>query len=75
MRLSWTVAARRHRIARGDAPFVIEHCGLVFIQPAPAGSPVPDSRFVYLGDDPTEGPWRLSASRWTPVQRTSATFG
>jgi hypothetical protein len=54
--LSWTTAARRHRIARADARFVVEHCGLVFIQPAPAGSPVPDDRLVYLGDDPAGRP-------------------
>ena len=30
---------------------MVEHCGLVFCQPAPAGSPVLDDRLVYLGDD------------------------
>ncbi len=60
--LSWTAAARRHRIARDDARFVIEHCGLVFIQPAPAGSLgslVPDGRFVYLSDDPPGRPLKV----------------
>ena len=54
--MSWTAAARRHRIARADARFVIEHCGLVLIQPAPAGSPVPDDRLVHLRDDPAGRP-------------------
>jgi hypothetical protein len=40
---------------------VIEHRGLVFIQPAPAGSPVPDDRFVYLGDDPAGRPLEVVA--------------
>ncbi|MGH9304883.1 MAG: hypothetical protein ACRDZ5_10805 [Acidimicrobiales bacterium] len=30
---------------------MIEHCGLVFVQPGPTGSPLPDVRLVYLGDD------------------------
>ena len=53
MRISWTHASRRHGIARRDARYVVVHCGLVFLQPAPAGSPVPEDRFVYLGDDPS----------------------
>ncbi len=61
VRLSWTAAARRHQIARADARFVIEHCGLVFIQPAPDDSPVPDDRFVYLGDDPAGRPLEVVA--------------
>jgi hypothetical protein len=32
---------------------VIEHCGLVFNVPAPAGSAATDDRLVYLGDDPS----------------------
>lgn len=56
MRLSWTAAARRHRIAPPDTRFVVEHCGLVFLQPAPAGSPVPDDGLVYLGDDASGRP-------------------
>ncbi len=51
MRLSWTAASRRHGISRSAARFVIEHCGLVLVQPAPPGSPVPTVRLVYLGDD------------------------
>ena len=49
--VSWTNASRRHGIARADARFVIEHCRLVFVQPAPDGSTTPDSRLVYVGDD------------------------
>jgi hypothetical protein len=49
--MSWTHASRRHGIARDDARFVVEHCGLVFIQGPPSGSVLPDARLVYLGDD------------------------
>jgi hypothetical protein len=49
--MSWTHASRRHGIARSAARFVIEHCGLVIVQAAPPGSPVPDVRLVDLGDD------------------------
>jgi hypothetical protein len=66
VRLSWTAAARRHRIARADARFVIEHCGLVFTQPAPAGSPVPDDRLIYLGDDPAGRPLEVVAVEVDP---------
>lgn len=53
MRISWTHASRLHGVARRDARYVVAHCGLVFLQPGPAGSPVPEDRFVYLGDDPS----------------------
>ncbi|MHB1555598.1 MAG: hypothetical protein ACYCZP_16980 [Acidimicrobiales bacterium] len=49
--MSWTHASRRHVIARHAARFVVEHWGLVYIQPAPPGSAVPDPRLVFLGDD------------------------
>lgn len=42
---------RRHGIARHAARFVVEHFGLVYIQPAPPGSAVPDPRPVFPGDD------------------------
>jgi len=51
--MSWTHASRRHGVARYAARFVVEHCGLVYLQPAPAASLVPDPRLVYLGDDET----------------------
>ncbi len=38
---------------------MVEHCALVFIQPAPAGSPVPDDRLVYLGADPSGRPLEI----------------
>lgn len=56
MRISWSHASRCHGIARRDARYVVVHCGLVFLQPAPAGSPVPEDRFVYLRDDPSGRP-------------------
>ena len=45
--LQVTQAARKHGITDGHMRFVIEHCGLVFDQPAPVGQ----DRVVYLGDD------------------------
>ena len=51
VRMSWTHASRRHGIARHAARFVVEDCGLVYVQPAPPGSAVPDPRLVFLGDD------------------------
>ncbi|MHB8594322.1 MAG: hypothetical protein ACYDB3_08330 [Acidimicrobiales bacterium] len=51
MRISWTHASRRHGIARKDAQFVIEHCGLVFVARPPSGSLATDDRLIYLGDD------------------------
>lgn len=54
--LSWTAASRWHGVSRRAARYVVEHCGLVFVQPAPSGSAVPDVRLVYLGDDDTGEP-------------------
>lgn len=51
MRLMWTSAMRRHRVSRQQVRHVIDHAGLIFLQPAPAGSPLSDPRLVYLGDD------------------------
>jgi len=51
VRMSWTHASRCHGIARHSARFVVEHCGLVYIQPAPPHSAVPDPLLVFLGDD------------------------
>ncbi len=49
--MSWTRGSHRHGITRYAARFVVEHCGLVYIQPAPPDSAVPDRRLVFLGDD------------------------
>jgi hypothetical protein len=45
-----TRAARKHGISDEQMRDVIEHCGLVFDQPAPVGR-VGHDRLVYLGDD------------------------
>lgn len=52
MDLKWARSAGRHRISRERSRYVIEHCGLRFEQPPPAGAPADaDPRLVYLGDD------------------------
>lgn len=52
VRLRFARSATRHRVARARIQYVIEHCGLRFEQPAPAGSPSESTaRLVYLGDD------------------------
>lgn len=52
MDLKWARSATRHRISRERSRYVIEHCGLRFEQPPPAGAPADaDPRLVYLGDD------------------------
>lgn len=73
MRLSWTAAARRHRITRADARFVIEHCGLVFIQPAAADSLVLDDRLVYLGEDPNGRPLEVVTLEMDPGSGATGT--
>jgi hypothetical protein len=50
--LRWARSATKHRIARERSRYVIEHCGLLFEQPPPAGAPAgAEPRLVYLGDD------------------------
>lgn len=51
VRLLWTSAMRKHRVTRIQVRYVINHAGLIFLQPAPAGSALTDHRLVYLGDD------------------------
>lgn len=43
-------SARRHGIRDDQIRYVIEHCGLVFDQPAAEAMPG-ENRLVYLGDD------------------------
>lgn len=40
---------------------MIEHCGLIYIQPAPTGSGPKTDRLVYLGDDPDGRPLEVMA--------------
>jgi len=49
----WTSAMRRHRVSRRQVQHVMDHAGLIFLQPAPPGSILQDPRLVYLGDDHT----------------------
>ena len=48
--LRWARSATRHRVSRLRSRFVIDHAGVVFIQPA-APPDRPDPRLVWLGDD------------------------
>jgi hypothetical protein len=50
--LRWSRSATRHRVPRAATRFVIEHAGLVFVQPA-APPERPEDRLVWLGDDQT----------------------
>jgi hypothetical protein len=47
--IRWARSATKHRVARARSAFVIEHCGLVFRVPPPAGEL--DERLLFLGDD------------------------
>ena len=48
--LSWTAAARKHRVSRDQVRHVVSHAGLFFAQPA--SPPVrPDEALLFLGDD------------------------
>ena len=53
MNIRWARSATKHRISRLRISYVIEHCGLIHVQPSPAGSGSKVDRFVYLGDDPS----------------------
>lgn len=62
MRIRWTRAARKHRIARSLVQYVIEHCGLVFRLASPAVSAATATdRLLYLGDDSTGVPLEVMA--------------
>ena len=48
--LSWTAAARKHRVSREQVRQVVGHAGLFFAQAAsPPGKP--DEALLFLGDD------------------------
>jgi hypothetical protein len=53
MRIEWTTAAAKHGVSKKSVRYVMAHCGLYYLQPAPlhsaAGLDAP--RRVYLGDD------------------------
>ncbi len=52
-RIEWAEAAFKHGINKRRIRHVIEHCGLVFEQPAPPTAPAgfDDPRLMHLGDD------------------------
>ena len=49
--LFFAQSAFKHGVTKAQIEFVVAHCGLVFGEPAPAGSSIPDDRSLYLGDD------------------------
>jgi hypothetical protein len=52
VQIRWARSARRHRINRARIAYVIENCGLIFVEQPTAGAPAGASeRLVYLGDD------------------------
>lgn len=52
MRIAYTRAATRHRVAKESIRHVISHCGVPFEEDPPeTGSEVRDVRLVYIGDD------------------------
>lgn len=55
-------AMRRHRVSRPQVRHVIDHAGLIFLQPPPAGSPLQDHRLVYPGDDQAGVPIEVTGS-------------
>jgi hypothetical protein len=55
-----TESARRHGIREDQILYVIDHCGLVFDQPAPEDAPG-ESRLVFLGDDEHDVPLEVVA--------------
>jgi hypothetical protein len=63
MRIEWAASAAKHGISRARIRHVIAHCGLIFEQPAPLGSPagLDDPRLVYLGDDAAGVPLEVMA--------------
>jgi hypothetical protein len=48
--LSWTAAARKHRVSRDRVRHVVDHAGLFFAQAA-APPARPDEALLFLGDD------------------------
>ena len=57
--IKWARSATKHRVARAGSAFVIEHCGLVFRMPPPAGQL--DERLLFLGDDEEGMPLEVMA--------------
>ena len=53
--LSWTAAARKHRVSRDQVRHVVDHAGLFFVQAA-APPARPDEALLLLGDDASGTP-------------------
>ena len=51
MDLVFAESAFKHGVTETQIEYVVGHCGLVFDEPAPPGSSIPDDRSLYLGDD------------------------
>lgn len=50
-RITWARSATRHRVSRRRSGYVVATTGVIFREPAPAGSPLTDDRLVFLGPD------------------------
>jgi hypothetical protein len=59
--IRWARSATKHRVSRLDGEYVIERCGLIYVQPPPAGPAPKVERLVYLGDDPNGRPLEVVA--------------
>jgi hypothetical protein len=56
--LSWTAAARKHRVTRAQARHVVDRAGLFFAQAA-APPARPDEALLFLGDDSIGTPFEV----------------
>jgi hypothetical protein len=61
VRFFWTSSMRKHRISRHQVRHVVEHAGLIFLQPPPRNAALQDPRLIYLGDDETGAPIEIMA--------------
>jgi hypothetical protein len=54
LNIRWARSATKHQVSRFHSGYVIERCGLIYVQPPPAAPGPKVDRLVYLGDDPME---------------------
>jgi hypothetical protein len=61
LNIRWARSATKHRVSRHHSGYVIEHCGLIYVQTPTAGPAPKVERQVYLGDDPNGRPLEVVA--------------